>query len=617
MLFKDFDFPKLSSNEPNYNMHDAVQITSHNKVLLICELGHEWASQIRYKVNGQASCPFCKNKILLFGFNDLATTFPLIAEEFHPNKNGVLLPHQIIAATNQKVWWLGSKCGHEWLASVRNRTSCNSGCPYCANKKVLKGFNDFPTTHPHIAKEWHPTKNGSLKPEDYTFGSSTTMAWWRDSHGHEWQATISSRCSNKRGCPYCANKKILKGFNDFETTHPCYLAEWDYDKNTILPDSIMSSFSEKVWWIGKDCLHSWQSSPLNRIFGKRNCPYCSNNQLLTGFNDFKTLYPLLMKEWHPTKNQHINPSKINLSYKEQKVWWICEEGHEWQAYVYQRTRKHKRTNCPVCVTSYAQKEIVSWLKEQGIQDIQENTRTILSRRKELDIYLPAHKLAIEYNGIYWHAEDRVKGGQHVHYDKWKECQQLGIELVQIWEDDWISRQKAIKRILTDKLSSQPSDLCNNLYIKEVGMSDALDFVETYSATTINLENFSDTIKIGSYKADVLSSVLVVKKAITNKAVSFEIVEYICIVDKINSFDLILKHLQFMYPTIKEISIFSDNSISEEELYISNGFTYYEDVLPDYMYVIRNQRLSKRTAVFSKLPKLIWDAGTTKWTKYFN
>lgn len=80
-----------------------------------------------------------------------------------------------------------------------------------------------------VAKEWHPTKNGSLKPEDVG-PNSNKKVWWIGKCGHEWQATPNQRNAG-RGCPYCTNRKVLIGFNDLATIYPTIAEEWHPIKN--------------------------------------------------------------------------------------------------------------------------------------------------------------------------------------------------------------------------------------------------------------------------------------------------------------------------------------------------------------------------------------------------
>ena len=124
---------------------------------------------------------------------------PVLAREWHPTKNGSLTPGDVSVGSNRKVWWLCSK-GHAWPATVSERNQ-GSGCPYCSDKKV-KDENSLQTVNPTLAKQWHPTKNGSLTPREVT-ANSHNQIWWLCSKGHEWKAAISSR-SNGQGCFYCS-----------------------------------------------------------------------------------------------------------------------------------------------------------------------------------------------------------------------------------------------------------------------------------------------------------------------------------------------------------------------------------------------------------------------------
>ena len=78
-----------------------------------------------------------------------------------------------------------------------------SGCPLCAGQKVLKYFNDLNTLNPELAKQWHPIKNGNLKPENVTV-SSNKKVWWLGICKHEWEAIVNDRTGkHKSGCPEC------------------------------------------------------------------------------------------------------------------------------------------------------------------------------------------------------------------------------------------------------------------------------------------------------------------------------------------------------------------------------------------------------------------------------
>ena len=175
---------KNGSLRPEY-----VSYKSNKIALWRCKHGHEWSAKISSRTNGNG-CPYCSGLYPIIGKTDLATTHPKLAKEWHPTKNGNLKPTDVLAGCHKKVWWFG-ECGHEWEARIDSRAR-GSNCPICSNKKVLVGFNDLATTHPHLAKEWHPTKNDDLKPTDVTAGSDKKV-WWINEQRGEWQAKIYNR----------------------------------------------------------------------------------------------------------------------------------------------------------------------------------------------------------------------------------------------------------------------------------------------------------------------------------------------------------------------------------------------------------------------------------------
>ena len=87
----------------------------------------------RAKPHG-SGCPYCANRAV-DETNSLATKCPEIAEEWHPYKNGDLLPKDVNYKSYKKVWWVG-KCGHEWQTMIRIRTrKLSAGCPNCRESK--------------------------------------------------------------------------------------------------------------------------------------------------------------------------------------------------------------------------------------------------------------------------------------------------------------------------------------------------------------------------------------------------------------------------------------------------------------------------------------------------
>jgi len=146
-----------------------------------------------------------KKKVVTKDYN-FAVLYPEIAKEWHPTENGKLTPDQVTPSSAKKVWWLCNK-GHSFEARVFHKKNKADYCPYCSNRKLGYG-NDLESAYPHIAKEWHPTKNGKLKPSQCVYGSAKNI-WWRCKFGHEWKTQIVHRVTGGSNCPKCS-KRVSK-----------------------------------------------------------------------------------------------------------------------------------------------------------------------------------------------------------------------------------------------------------------------------------------------------------------------------------------------------------------------------------------------------------------------
>ena len=273
----------------------------------------------------------------------LADLFPEIAAEWHPTKNGELAARDLGPGSHTKRWWLG-ECGHEWDDSPGHRTH-GRGCPLCAGKRIVPGVNDLATTHPEIAAEWHPSKNGSTSPETIGAGSRKKV-WWQD-HDHEWIATVGNRTRLGHGCAVCRGLHVQTGVNDLGSRFPAIAAEWHPTKNEKQPAEVLAGSHAKGWFtcpLG----HEYQMEIRKRTTRNppQKCPFCMNRTVLVGFNDLASVDPEVAAEWHPTKNGALTPQQV-VAGAGKKVWWVCSEQHEWQASVNDR----KRFACPTCSAS--------------------------------------------------------------------------------------------------------------------------------------------------------------------------------------------------------------------------------------------------------------------------
>lgn len=252
---------------------EGVTPGSHRKVWWVCAKGHRWQAMVKVRVAG-CGCPVCANRSVRPGENDLATAYPEAAAQWHPTRNGSLTPRDVLPGAQRRVWWQCER-GHEWQARISARTYGGSGCPYCAGKRVAAGENELASAYPELAAQWHPTRNGSLTPRQVT-PYSNRKVWWVCPEGHEYPAVIATRTSHHSGCPYCAGRKVLPGFNDLAATHPEVAAQWHPGLNGALtPEQVTAGSHRKVWWKCPEG-HVWQAVVYART-GKRGsgCPVCA------------------------------------------------------------------------------------------------------------------------------------------------------------------------------------------------------------------------------------------------------------------------------------------------------------------------------------------------------
>lgn len=254
--------PEIASEADGWDISSVVAGASTKKSW-ICPAGHKYEALIANRTRLGTGCSICSNKKVLAGFNDIATTFPDIALEADGWD-----PRQVIAGNHTKRRW---KCpeSHIYEASTHSRTTKKSGCSVCSNLKVLEGYNDLFSTHPEIAFE-----ADGWNPREVTAGSESKKKWLCPLT-HSYEATPASRTTRNSGCPICAGKKVLRGFNDLATTFPNIAQQangWD-------PQLVIAGSNTKKKW-RCEAGHHWITTPNSRTSQKTGCPTCSS----TGFD---------------------------------------------------------------------------------------------------------------------------------------------------------------------------------------------------------------------------------------------------------------------------------------------------------------------------------------------
>jgi len=567
----------------------------------------------------------------------LAETHPALAFEWDYAKNEGIQISKIVAGSHKKVWWLCPE-GHSWQANPLARKE-GVNCPYCSGRIPLIGVNDIPTLYPHLLSEWNGSRNSGLNLTDLTAGSGKRV-WWVCSKGHEWDAVISSRTLAGRGCPVCSGNVVLAGFNDFATTKPELAKQWHPTKNGALaPSDVSSGSNKRVWWQCEEG-HEWQTSVNNRTNGSTcfYCSYASGKRQIgfstpqVGINDLATKYPFLASQWNYIKNGDMTPEMFKQG-SDQRVWWICEKGHEWETKICDRS--HYQTGCPVCsltiFVSKAEQAISDFISTLGLR-VEQSNRNVL-KGLEIDIWVPEKNIGIEYNGVYWHNSDRKTAKYH--YNKWRAAERNNIQLIQIWEDDWVRKPDLIKSMLAHKLglSNMPRVSARETIVTVLAKNEAEKFLETN-----HIQGFASGSYYVGLKSKIdgaLVAVVVLKKESSPRRNVLNIIRYATSANVVGGFTKLIAYAERNFP-VESFITFSDHMVSDGRLYSTNGFVADKELPPDYMYVIKDVRKHKfgyRLAKFKNDPKLkwvdglneaelaeanglkrVWDAGKTRWVK---
>lgn len=261
------------------------------------------------------------------------------------------------------------------------------------------GFNRSICKQPYF-NEFSSLNN--MNPEKVSSLEKKFKIIWECRNKHSFEQTPWHRTIKNWGCSVCSKKKKVAGVNTLEVTNPEALTEWDFAKNSLLniyPNEVTSGTKVQVWWTCEKFNHSWLARICDRFSSSNSgCHFCAGSKME---NDFGLFLEDILKEL-------INCNSINSDFK--KV--------------------------PLIIR---------------------NDRKIL-KGQELDFYLPELDIAIEFNGKYFHSDSFIKenydlSAREYHLNKFNKCKELGINLVFVWEQDWISYRSELKNSLVSLLNA--------------------------------------------------------------------------------------------------------------------------------------------------------------------
>ena len=273
--------------------------------------------------------------------------------------------------------------------------------------------------------------------------------------------------------------------------------------------------------------------------------------------------------------------------------------------------------CPKCYPllvsgkSMVERELKEEIEKRGIKGLS-NIRGIVGS-KEIDLYFPELKVAIEFNGIFWHSET-YKKDHNAHLNKTKSCNEMGIDLIHVWEWHWLNKRDIILSVIMNRLGCRPQHTyyARGLSIKEVPYTQEKEFLEAN-----HLQGYTHSrVCLGLYQDEVLIQVVSFGKPRFNKKYEWEIIRSCTLLNVrvTGGFSKLLKNFIKSYQP-NSIITYCDRSIFNGSGYLASGFKQVKSSPPAYWYTKHHKTLENRMGYQKHMlsKKLeIFDPNLTEW-----
>ena len=319
-------------------------------------------------------------------------------------------------------------------------------------------------------------------------------------------------------------------------------------------------------------------------------------------NWFKTINSLIKEGYFVTSN----PEQL---FYDGTLDYICPDGHSHYVYLCNWTKGQRCPKCSEGGTSKAELDILNFISQHS-QVISGNRKTI--KPYQIDVFIPEHNLAIEYNGLYWHGE-RAGTPKDYHLNKTLACKNKGIDLIHIFEDEWLYKQNIVKSMLLNKLGKIKNKIyARKCIVKEIEVKDKDSFlnynhIQSTCISSANLGLF--------YEKELVSVMTFGKRNITRGKPKNELLRF-C--NKINTSvvggasKLFKKYVNIYKP--EEVVSYADKRWFSGKMYEALGFELNRESEPNYWYVVNGIREHRVKYQKHKLHALLenFDSAKTEW-----
>lgn len=266
--------------------------------------------------------------------------------------------------------------------------------------------------------------------------------------------------------------------------------------------------------------------------------------------------------------------------------------------------------------SRGEKDILDFIKSICSNSIVENDRTILNG-KELDIYIPEKKLAFEYDGLYWHKDNGYENDKNRHLNKTKKCEKHGIQLIHIFENEWLNKRPIVESRIKNLLGVYDKTIyARKCEVKEVSSKESFEFqCQNHIQGGVHSK-----VNLGLYFDNELVSLMTFSKPRFSKKYEWELVRF-C--NKIGyhipgGASRLLKHFERNY-TPKSLVSYADRRWSKGNLYEKLGFNLDSISNPNYWYIVDGQLESRIKYQKHKLKNTlpVFDKSKSEWENMKN
>ena len=295
------------------------------------DCGTKWKAPIYVRVQGYGKCPTC------YGNKTFKERYPEL-EKFYAKDNTLPYEDAIVSDYTPRNWICEK--GHEFTASFYKIHDQGFRCPYCENKKALKGYNDFEHLYPVLAQDYDEEKNGNKASEVVV---SYRNVYFKCKNGHSFVRPIIRHVELNGQCPICSGTVLKKGNNDLATIYPAVILFWDYEKNEKRPDQVLATLDNSYHFVCSNG-HHFKCTLRELVENDFHCPVCEGKRVDPEKTSLQALNPELASEF--SVNNKSTASQISFD-TSKKVLWTCPTCGE--DYLYPvNERKIGDNSCPYC-----------------------------------------------------------------------------------------------------------------------------------------------------------------------------------------------------------------------------------------------------------------------------